>query len=287
MRLHLKSDSGVAVPMNMNPVLLLALVAIGLSVAMAGAWAIGRRPGLSGWTDAIWSVATGVAGLVVALAPSGGAAGPRAWIVAGLVMVWGLRLGGHIAVRSAGGEDDPRYADLRREWGEHFSRRLFQFLQVQAGAAWLLVLSILAAARNPAWFPAWSDCAGVLLLAIAIAGEAVADRQLKAFRADPDSRGKVCTAGLWGLSRHPNYFFEWLGWVSYAVIAMGPDFVPGWRWLGLSGPVLMYVLLVHVSGIPPLEAHMLRSRGEAFRDVQRRVRAFWPIPRFHATEDAG
>jgi steroid 5-alpha reductase family enzyme len=42
----------------------------------------------------------------------------------------------------------------------------------------------------------------------------------------------------------------------------------------------MYWLLVHASGIPPLEAHMLRSRGDAFRQTQQRIRAFWPIPLF-------
>ena len=53
----------------------------------------------------------------------------------------------------------------------------------------------------------------------------------------------------------------------------------GWGWLALSGPAFMYLLLVHVSGVPPLEAHMLRSRGDAFRLYQKRVRAFWPIPK--------
>ena len=105
-----------------------------------------------------------------------------------------------------------------------------------------------------------------------------ADRQLKAVRADPDSRGKVCTAGLWGLSRHPNYFFEWLGWVAYPVIAisLAGDWSLGW--LSLIGPVLMYWLLVHVSGIPPLEVHMLKSRGEAFKRYMARTSAFFPLP---------
>jgi steroid 5-alpha reductase family enzyme len=40
----------------------------------------------------------------------------------------------------------------------------------------------------------------------------------------------------------------------------------------------MYWVLVHVSGIPPLEDHMLRSRGEAFRAYQKRTRAFFPWP---------
>ena len=246
---------------------------------MAGAWMITRAPGRSGWVDVIWTLATGAVGMVAALAPVAGPAGLRQWLVAALVAVWALRLGGHIAMRTIGGGDDPRYAELRREWGPRWSLRLFQFLQVQALAAFVLVLCVMTAARNPAPAPAWSDWAGTLVLIVAVGGEALADAQLRAFRRDPANRARVCDSGLWGLSRHPNYLCEWLAWVAYAVIAIGPDgrWAPGW--LTLAGPLLMYGLLVHVSGIPPLEAHMLRSRGEAFRTVQRRVRAFWPIPR--------
>lgn len=259
--------------------LFLAGLAAALSAAMALAWTIARHPGRSGWTDAIWSFAVGGAGIAAALAPIGPATGKRAWLVAGLIALWSIRLGSHIAQRASGGEDDPRYAELRREWGNRFAGRLFGFLQIQALAGWVLALSLLAAAHNPAPAFAWSDIAGVTLLIVAVAGEAIADLQLKAFRGNPANRRRVCDTGLWGLSRHPNYFFEWLGWCAYAVIAIGPDGRFGWGWIALSGPLLIYWLLVHVSGIPPLEAHMLRSRGEAFRSLQRRVRAFWPIPK--------
>ena len=262
----------------------LALTALGLSLAMAGAWAIARRPGLSGWTDAIWSYAVGVAGVVAALVPVNGAPGGRQWLVALFAGAWSLRLGTHIALRSTGGHDDPRYAELRREWGVRFSARLFGFLQIQAVAGWLLAVTIMLAARNPAPGLVWSDIAGALVLVVAIAGEALSDAQLRAFRANPANQRRVCEAGLWGLSRHPNYFFEWLGWLGYAVIAIGPDGQRGWGWLALGGPAFMYWLLVHVSGIPPLEAHMLRSRGDAFRASQRRIRAFWPLPRPHHQE---
>jgi steroid 5-alpha reductase family enzyme len=246
---------------------------------MAAAWAVARKPGQSGWTDVIWSYALGAAGVAAALVPVGGPPGSRQWLVAALIAGWSLRLGTHIATRIKAGTDDPRYAELRHAWGKRFSSRLFVFLQVQAAMAWLLVLSVLAAARNSAPAIAWSDIAGALLLIAAVAGESVADLQLRAFRANPANRRRICDTGLWGLSRHPNYFFEWLGWVSYTVIAMGPAGRFGWGSIALSGPALMYWLLVHVSGIPPLEAHMLRARGEAFRDTQRRIRAFWPFPR--------
>lgn len=262
----------------MSLILLSVCIAVGLAIVMAGAWTVARKPGMSGWIDAIWSYGVGLAGVVAALAPIDGSPGPRQWLVAALAGVWSLRLGTHIALRAKKGKDDPRYLELRRQWGDGFDRRLFGFLQIQSAAAWLLSISILAAARNPAPFPAWSDFAGALILALAVFGEATADAQLRRFRSDPSNAGRICEAGLWGLSRHPNYFFEWLGWTAYAVIAIGPAIGFGWGWLALSGPIFMYWLLVYISGVPPLEAHMMKSRGEAFADLQRRVRTFWPVP---------
>jgi steroid 5-alpha reductase family enzyme len=143
----------------------------------------------------------------------------------------------------------------------------------------LLVLCVMLAAHRPAPFPGLERPCGCLAAGAGRGGEGLADGQLRAFRKAPANWGLICDTGLWGLSRHPNYFFEWLGWVAYALIAIGSDgsWWPGW--LALGGPVFMYWLLVHVSGIPPLEAHMLRSRGEAYRVLQKRVSAFWPIPR--------
>lgn len=268
--------------MAMSIIILLLVAAAFLSVAMALAWLVARKPGQSGWTDVCWTFATGAAGVLVALGPlnSGPPALPaRQELVAILAAVWALRLGLHIAARTRHHGEDPRYAALRVEWGARFPVRLFQFLQVQALAALLLVVSILFAAHNPAPQLGWADGLGIVILVVAILGEGVADRQLSRFRADPANRGQVCDQGLWSVSRHPNYFFEWLGWTAYAVIALAPTAQPAVSWLALIGPIFMYVLLVHVSGIPPLEEHMLKSRGPAFRAYQARVSAFWPIPR--------
>src|SRR5882672_4650599 len=264
----------------MTTALLIVGLVVALSLVMSGAWWIAVRTGRSGWIDATWSFAIGAAGVVAALAPLDANATPtaRQWIVAALAGIGSLRLGLHIAVRTAGGGDDPRYAKLREEWGAEFRGRLFSFLQIQAVAAFLLALSILAAARNPAPELRISDWLGITLLVAAILGEGTADRQLARFRANPANRGRVCDAGLWGVSRHPNYFFQWLGWLAYSVIAIDPTGDYGWGWLALFGPAFMYWLLVYVSGVPPLEAHMLRSRGDAFRIYQARVNAFWPGP---------
>jgi len=245
-----------------------------LALAMAGAWAVQRATGNSGWIDAVWSYATAAAGVFLALVPLDGPPGWRQWVVAGVVAAWGLRLGTHIARRSAASHDDPRYAALRRDWGDGFSRRLFWFLQIQAACGFVLAVSAMAAARYPADGVRAADVVALGILVAALVGEAVADAQLRRFRADPANRGKVCTDGLWGWSRHPNYFFEWLFWCAWPVMALGT----GFGLVAFAGPVLMYWLLVHASGIPPLEAVMLASRGDAYRAYQARVSPFFPLP---------
>ena len=269
----------------MGIVTAIVLAAVGLSLTMAAAWHVALKTGRSGWIDAIWSFAVGIFGALAALLPWTASTMPRRqWLVAVLALAWALRLGFHIAARTgSGGQDDPRYSQLRQEWGESFRARLFWFLQVQAVAAFVLVLAIMAAAHNPAPAFGFNDWAGIALMLVAVGGEATADRQLAAFRADIANKGKVCDAGLWRLSRHPNYFFEWLAWLAYVAIAIDASAAYAWGWFALAGPALMYWLLVHVSGIPPLEAHMLRSRGEQFRRYQARVNAFWPGPPKPAT----
>jgi steroid 5-alpha reductase family enzyme len=261
----------------MNFALEVLIVAIVLSAAMSVAWLTAERTGRSGWIDAIWTFAAGLAGMSLSLSPaSPGALRPP--LVAGLAALWSVRLGFHIVWRTAHGGDDPRYRQLRADWGDKASGRLFWFLQVQAAAGLVLALSIAAAAHRPEIGLDIRDALGVALFLVAAFGERAADRQLARFGGDPKNKSKICDAGLWGYSRHPNYFFEWLVWVSFAIIAIAPVGHYPWGWFGLAAPVLMYVLLVHASGIPPLEAHMLRSRGDAFRLYQARVNAFWPGP---------
>ncbi|MDQ0321967.1 steroid 5-alpha reductase family enzyme [Pararhizobium capsulatum DSM 1112] len=252
---------------------LLLLIASGLSLAMAGAWVIQRASGASGWIDTIWSFTVGLGGIAAAILVD--ARTDRRNAVAIIVALWSLRLGSHIAARTRGGEEDPRYARLIKEWGDSAGWRLFVFLQVQALAAFILVLAILLAAANATPYPRLWDILAILVALVALAGEAISDLQLSRFRKTPRAKTDVCETGLWRYSRHPNYFFEWLFWCSWPLMALSSS--PSSA-LSLFAPALMYWLLVHVSGIPPLEDHMLRSRGEKFRALQGRVNAFFPGP---------
>ena len=255
----------------------LAAIAVALAILMAGAWLVQQRTGNSGWVDTIWTFSVGLVGVSGALWPVAGASpNARQWLVAGLVAIWSLRLGVHIAVRTAGITDDPRYAAFASEWGADSPRRMFVFLQNQGLGSIPLVFAIFVAARFPGDALGLQDYLGALILLAGIAGEALADAQLKSFRANPANKGQVCDIGLWRWSRHPNYFFEWFGWLAYPVIALSPNY--GWGLATLLAPVFMYWILVYVTGIPPLEAQMLRSRGDRYRDYQSRTSEFFPLP---------
>jgi steroid 5-alpha reductase family enzyme len=262
---------------------LAALVAIGiaLSILMAGAWVVRERTGNSGWVDTIWTFSAGLVGAGSALWPITNAApNARQWLVAALVAVWSLRLGMHIAARTSRISDDPRYAAFAQEWGIAAPRRMFVFLQNQALGSIPLVFAIFVAAHFPQPGLRPQDYLGAVILFLGIGGEALADSQLKQFRESAGHHGQVCDVGLWRWSRHPNYFFEWLGWLAYPVIAISPGdpLSYPWGWASLLAPAFMYWILVYVTGIPPLEAQMLSSRGERYRDYQARTSIFFPQP---------
>jgi hypothetical protein len=117
---------------------------------------------------------------------------------------------------------------------------------VQGVFSMALSLGVLVAVWRPDRpHPALMILAALIWLA-SIAGESLADAQLAAFKRDPTNKGKVCRAGLWNYSRHPNYFFECLHWFAYVVLALGGP----WWWLSLLAPATMALLLLKLSGVP-------------------------------------
>lgn len=253
-------------------------VSIAFSALMSFAWWVRRITGNSGWIDVIWTLGVGLAGVVLALNPVSGSMTPRQEAVACLAALWSLRLGSHLFARTVAMEDDPRYRDLMEQWGAAAGRKLFGFLQGQAAAGLVLAAAIMIAAHSPGPFPDLGDMVGLAIFAIGLGGSAMADLQLRRFKAQTENAGKICNRGLWSWSRHPNYFFEWLCWLSFPLIAIDPGGPYIWGYAALVAPAWMYWLLVHVSGIPPLETHLMRSRGAPFMVYRMRTSPFFPWP---------
>jgi len=248
-----------------------------LSLIMAGAWAVQQQTRNSGFVDAVWTFGLGLVGILSALLPVSGETTTRQIVVAVIMLAWSLRLGLHIVRRSLERADDPRYGLLIRQWGSHARRQMFILLQKQALVTLPLAIAIFVAAHNPAPFGRFQDWLGVLVIVLGIMGEALSDQQLNAWLKSRREGDRICDRGLWGWSRHPNYFFEWVFWLAFPLFAISlAGYLSGW--LALGAPVCMYWLLVHVSGVPPLEQHMVAKHGDAYRAYQARTSAFFPCP---------
>ena len=254
----------------------LAGVSAALFVIMAIAWLVWRGSRNSGLVDTIWTFGLGLVGFAGAVT-----AKPmrlQSVLVAAMAAIWALRLGSHIARRTRGITDDPRYAKLVRDWGADASLNMFWLLQKQAIVSIPLALSMWLAAHASGPVPLAQAVIAILIFVVAVVGEGAADEQLRRFRHDAANMGNICGVGLWRWSRHPNYFFEWLGWLAYPVLAIDLTGHDIWGYFALAAPLCMYWLLVYVSGIPPLEEHMLANRGDAFRRYQMTTNVFFPGP---------
>ena len=257
----------------------LGVLAIMLA-AMSAGWLTVRATDNGGWTDVFWTFGTGATLALAALTPQavgGHASGWRHLLVAVLVAAWSLRLGIYIAIRVAKGAEDVRYTALKAEWRGSFMMKMFFLLIAQAPITALLSISVLYAARVPSSDLRLQDILGAAVLVIAILGEGVADSQMKRFKAaHHGDKAAICDTGLWAWSRHPNYLFEALGWFAYPVIAIDLAH-PATLW-SLIAPAIMFGILRYGTGVPPLEAAMLKSRGDAYRRYQARVSPFLPRP---------
>jgi steroid 5-alpha reductase family enzyme len=259
------------------PLLLLlawAVSAVAMSIAFLGA----RRAGKIGYVDVAWAGLMAVSALLVAAFANGTVLSRT--LVALFGGLWALRLCLYLWRRVAREAEDGRYQALRARFSDA-ALPFFVFFQMQALVVALFALpftTVATRANDPA---GWQVFAAAVTWMLAVGGESLADFQLAHFRDNPANRGRVCRDGLWAWSRHPNYFFEWLHWFTYLLLAVGS---PRW-WLALSGPVLMLLFLYRVSGIPWTEAQSLRSRGDEYRRYQREVSAFFPLPRKRGQSD--
>ncbi len=248
------------------------LVSLAVSLAVNGAFfAVAAARRTDAVTDLSYSLTFAL--LAVALLFTG-ARRPVQHVAALLVVVWAARLGTYLLKRILRTRVDHRFDGIRDE-PLRFAR--FWSLQAITVAVVMLPVTYLLDRDRPHGFGAW-QLAGASLWLAGLVIETVADAQKSAFKAKPENRDRFVASGLWRYSRHPNYFGEllvWWGLFVYAVTALD-----GAAFAVVAGPLFITVLLLLVTGIPPLERSADEKYGDdaAYRDYKRRTSILVPLP---------
>jgi steroid 5-alpha reductase family enzyme len=243
----------------------------GASLLMVGLWLFQLLRRNATIVDVGWAVGMVAAAVLFALWGEGN--GGRRLLVAALAGIWALRLVWHLTsdrIVRAWTIEDGRYANMRRALGRLAQPGFFAFFQLQAGFVLVFALPLLPAVGATRDLDLL-DVLGLLIGCGAVVGEWTADRQLLAFKRDAANRHRTCRRGLWRYSRHPNYFFEWLFWLAWPLIACG---AANW-WLALSGPLSMYLFVVYLTGIPHSERQAASHRPD-YGDYQRTTNRLFP-----------
>ena len=233
-------------------------------------WLVSLLVRNSSIVDMWWGPGILLIGLTYAVTSN--SAGDRDSVVLVLVALWAVRLAWHIGARNIGHGEDFRYAKWRRERGASwwwFS--YFKVFVLQAVIAWIVSMPLYFAITSnaPVRWTVW-DAAGTVLFAIGFLFETIGDEQLRRFKTNPANKGRVLDTGLWGYTRHPNYFCEALLWWGFGLFSVA---VGGYA--GLLGPAIMTYLLLRVSGVALLEQSM-KSSKPGYSDYIANTPAFWP-----------
>jgi steroid 5-alpha reductase family enzyme len=196
----------------------------------------------------------------------------RALVMAGLTVIWGLRLAGYVAWRNHGQGEDRRYTAMRESHGASFWWwSLFSVFWLQGVILWIIALPLQAVIASPSTpFGTPLDLLGLALWVFGFGFETIGDWQLARFKAQPENRGRVMDRGLWRYTRHPNYFGESVLWWGIFCLAAAHG-----AWWTVVSPILLTIFLLKFSGVGLLESTIVDRRPE-YAAYQQRTSAFFP-----------
>ncbi len=244
-----------------------------IAVLMAALWGLSLVLRDASIMDPFWGLGFTIVGWTSAVVT--GSLGTEGAVLVALTTVWGLRLAGYLSWRSLGKGEDFRYRAMRKRWGERFPLvSLGTVFLLQGALLWVVSLPVqLGQDPGPGEGLGWLAGAGIAAWAVGLFFETVGDAQLARFKADATNEGRVLDSGLWRYTRHPNYFGDFCVWWGLFLVALAL----GAPWWTATGPALMSVLLLRVSGVALLERSLSR-RKPGYEEYVRRTSAFFPRP---------
>lgn len=245
----------------------IGLVVIYLFFQMNVMWVLYRILKNPSVVDVSWSVGLMVSGLMYL-----GFAGLtiRTIIIAALLIAWALRLALYLwYTRIRQGHIDKRYLGLSADW--KISHALGFYLNFQLQGLLIVMISSVfwVISQSQISHITIMDGVAAFIIVLGIIGESVADLQLQKFKSQ--HQGQVCRMGLWRFSRHPNYFFDWLSFLGFALLGIQSPM----GLLSILSPVMLYVIFTRITG-PMTEKGSIQSKGDKYIQYQRQTSMFFP-----------
>jgi steroid 5-alpha reductase family enzyme len=167
--------------------------------------------------------------------------------------------------------EDPRYARWRQRAGNRFWWwSYFQIFLLQGVIIWFWAtpLALGMAAPGPIGF--WHT-AGALVWLVGFVFEAGGDWQLTHFKRHRKDPSQLLNTGLWGLTRHPNYFGQTCMWWGYGVFALAHP----WGWLSVFPLAYVTWFMNKGSATSLMERHMVKTKP-GYAHYCATVPAFFP-----------
>ncbi len=114
----------------------------------------------------------------------------------------------------------------------------------------------------------WLDYTVIMVYIVGTVFHFGSDYQKRRFKQQPDTEGKVLDTGFWRYSRHPNYFGDFLIYVSFGLSAG--------NWWGLVAPLIN--LAQYIGDAIPKGEQMSSGRyGDAWDAYKKKTKCFVPF----------
>jgi steroid 5-alpha reductase family enzyme len=168
---------------------------------------------------------------------------------------------------------DKRFDGMR----ESFFRFL-KFWVLQGLAVWVILIPALFFINSNLTEVMW---VGFIIWALGLILESTADFQKYNFKQNEKNKDRFIQSGIWKYSRHPNYFGEILCWVGIYIFVFA-SLTSLQKIVSLASPLFIIILLLFVTGLPPLEKYADKKWGKQkdYQEYKRKTSILIPwIPK--------
>ena len=190
-------------------------------------------------------------------------------LLGSMVIIWATRLSLFLFLRVKKSGEDIRFKKIKHSFSWFLMTFMLQGLWVfMCVFPALIVLSSFNSGLNN------YAIVGSAIWLFGFIFEIVADYQKSYF--NKFNKGKFISSGLWSMSRHPNYFGEFMLWLGITITSIG--YIDNYKYIVFLTPIFVYLLLTRVSGVNLLEeiGDKRWSNNKDYKDYKENTPIFFP-----------